>query len=231
MRVRMPLQPSKTGDRLGIWGDSKVCFVYIQGDSSNIPPANLSCWNSGHTWPTELWFLSRMEAAGASRGFSKGKSGKKKKEIWAAVHNAGPGSPSWISEGLIILDWGKKWHWGVERVKGGSRQSVHQSFFGAFRHITAGTNGDQRLEWLTGVKLHGCHTKVKWRPWKLKVNLKLGVKLQKCLKKKLRPVRDYPNKKKEKKKWIQLRPSLIKHLKTRLCLIQIKTRQNALYPL
>lgn len=79
MRVRMPLQPSKTGDRLGIWGDSKVRFVYIQGDSSNIPPANLSCWNSGHTWPTELWFLSRLEVAGASRGFSKGKWKKRKK--------------------------------------------------------------------------------------------------------------------------------------------------------
>lgn len=81
-------------------------------------------------------------SCGASRGFSKGR----RREIWAAVHNCGLGSLSWISEGLIILVWEVKWHWGVERVNRGSRQSVHQSCFGAFRHITAGTNGDQGLE-------------------------------------------------------------------------------------
>lgn len=44
-RSQLPtlLQPSKTEGRLGMWGDSKVCFVYIQGDWSNIPSANLSC--------------------------------------------------------------------------------------------------------------------------------------------------------------------------------------------
>lgn len=105
-------------------------------------------------------------SCGASRGFSKGR----RREIWAAVHNCGLGSLSWISEGLIILDWEVKWHWGVERVNRGSRQSVHQSCFGAFRHITTGTNGDQGLEWdhmthrsryrlVSLTALHQCSTK------------------------------------------------------------------------
>ena len=139
----MPNQPSKTEDRPGIQDDSKGCFVYIQGDLDNIPPANLSCWNSGHTWPTELWYFSGLEACRASGGFSK----RKRQEIWAAEHTAGPGSLSWISERLIILDWGESGIEGWKGVNRGSRQSVHQRCCGAFRHITAGTNGDQGLEW------------------------------------------------------------------------------------
>lgn len=62
----MTSQPSETEGRPGIQGDSKGYFVYIQGDLDNIPPANLSCRNSGHTWPTEpAFFLSQavLEAA------------------------------------------------------------------------------------------------------------------------------------------------------------------------
>lgn len=72
-----------------MWGDSTVCFVYIQGDWSNIP--------SRPTYPAETAatlgrqsrdFQSRLEAAGASRGFSKGERKKKRegKNSAAAVH-------------------------------------------------------------------------------------------------------------------------------------------------
>lgn len=168
----MPNQPSKTEDRPGIQGDSKGCFVYIQGDLDNIPLANLSCWNSGHTWPTELWFFSSLEAAGLAEALAKG---GKRREIWAAEHTTVPGSLSWISERLIILDRGESGIEGWKGVNRGSRQSVHQSCCGAFRHITAGTNGDQGLELdhmthksqyrpVSVYRWHRCHTEVKLRP-------------------------------------------------------------------
>ena len=168
----MPNQPSKTEDRPGIQGDSKGCFVYIQGDLDNIPLANLSCWNSGHTWPTELWFFSGLEAAGLAEALAKG---GKRREIWAAEHTTVLGSLSWISERLIILDRGESGIEGWKGVNRGSRQSVHQSCCGAFRHITAGTNGDQGLELdhmthksqyrpVSVYRWHRCHTEVKLRP-------------------------------------------------------------------
>ena len=124
-------------------------FVYIQGDLDHIPPANLSCWNSGHTWPTELRFLlfiyfRGLEALGLAEALAKG---GKRQEIWAAEHTTGPGSLSWISEKAHYSGMGRESHWGVEGMNRSSRRSVHQSGCGAFRHITAGTNGDQGLEW------------------------------------------------------------------------------------
>lgn len=48
-------------------------------------------------------FFQQPGSRWASGGFSKGT----RKEIWAAVHNSGLGSLTWISEGLIILDRGE----------------------------------------------------------------------------------------------------------------------------
>lgn len=55
---------------------AKGCFVYIQGDLDAIPFANLSCWNSSHTWPTELWFFSGLEALGLVEALARGRGEK-----------------------------------------------------------------------------------------------------------------------------------------------------------
>lgn len=163
----MPNQPSEREDRPGIGWQQRVLRLHSGGLEQYSPGQLILLKQRPHLADRAVIFQP-PGSCGASRGFSKGK----RKEIWAAVHNSGLGSLSWISEGLIILDWGEKWHWGVERVSRSSRQSVHQSCFGAFRHITAGTNGDQGLEWdhmthrsqyrpVSLYRLHRCHTEVK----------------------------------------------------------------------
>lgn len=106
---------------------AKGRFVYIQGDLDNIPMANLSCWNSGHTWPTELWFFSSLEAAGLAEALAKR---GRRQELRAAEHTTGLRSLSWISERAHYSGLGVRgrgwWHWRVERgwTRGGrgSRQ-------------------------------------------------------------------------------------------------------------
>lgn len=90
----MTSQPSETEGRPSIQGDSKGYFVYIQGDLDNIPPANLSCRNSGHTWPTEpAFFLSQavLEAARTAEAPAIGGGGEREE---SGLPSTRPGSGS-----------------------------------------------------------------------------------------------------------------------------------------
>lgn len=89
-----------------------------------------------------VFFLWRPGSCGAREALAKGEEARNlgcRAHRWAGI----PELNFWKAH---YSGSGRKWHWGVEGVSRGSRQSVHQSCCGAFRHITAGTNGDQGLE-------------------------------------------------------------------------------------
>lgn len=99
----MSQQPSETGDRPSISGDSGGCFIYIQGGWNQTPPGNLSCRNSGHTWPAERTGSCRLAETLATGG------GKMR----SALCNGGPGFCVYSRKGLLFWirrGWGESGH-------------------------------------------------------------------------------------------------------------------------